>query len=248
RAEPEGRQQLVLALAQVQRDGRAALGHLHRLERVLAPAVGLPADAFAGPLPAGGDRHPLGHDEAGVEAHAELADECRVPALVAGQGRQELPGARFGDRADVVDDLRPAHADPVVGHADRAGRGVVRDPYPQRPAGLRRLTPRQQLDPQPVDRVGGVRDQLPEKYLLVAVQGMDHEVEDLHDLGLETEPFRRLFRRHGAQRTDLRRGPPRRGIPFSWDRFTAWPPYLSDLNAGDYLARAATACRPGAWH
>ena len=48
------------------------------------------------------------------------------------------------------------------------------------------------LEPQLVAGVGGVRDQLAQEDLLVAVQGVDHQVQQLLDLGLEAE---RLFDR-----------------------------------------------------
>ena len=45
------------------------------------------------------------------------------------------------------------------------------------------------LEPQLVAGVGGVRDQLAQENLLVAVQGVDHQVQELFDLGLEAERF-----------------------------------------------------------
>ena len=60
----------------------------------------------------------------GVEADAELADQLRVLGAVGGQRLEELARARLGDRADVLDDLLARHADAVVGHGDRARRGL----------------------------------------------------------------------------------------------------------------------------
>ena len=201
RAQPVVVQQVVLAVAQVQHDLGAALGPVHRLQRVLAPAAGLPADAFGGgqPGPPGGQRHPVRHHERGVEAHAELADQGRVLALVAGQRRQELAGARLGDGADVVDHLRPAHADAVIADGDRARRGVKAHPDLQR-AGLLllELGVRERLEAQPVNSVRGVGDQLAQEYLLVYVQRVDHQIQDLDHLGLETEAFGVRLRGHRA--------------------------------------------------
>src|SRR5262249_14537543 len=45
----------------------------------------------------------------------------------------------------------------------------------------------ERLEAQPVDGVGGVGDQLAQEDLLVAVQRVDHQVQDLNDLGLEAE-------------------------------------------------------------
>ena len=47
----------------------------------------------------------------------------------------------------------------------------------------------QRLEAQLVAGVGGVRDQLAQEDLLVAVQGVDHQVQQLLDLGLEAEGF-----------------------------------------------------------
>ena len=47
----------------------------------------------------------------------------------------------------------------------------------------------ERLEAQPVVGVGGVRDQLTQEDLPVAVQGMDHELQQLTDFGLETEGF-----------------------------------------------------------
>jgi hypothetical protein len=46
---------------------------------------------------------------------------------------------------------------------------------------------RERFEPQLVGGVRAVRDQLPEENLLVAVQGVDHQREQLLDLGLESE-------------------------------------------------------------
>ena len=47
----------------------------------------------------------------------------------------------------------------------------------------------ERLEAQLVGGVGGVRDQLAQEDLLVAVQGVDHEVQQLLHLGLEAEGF-----------------------------------------------------------
>ena len=44
----------------------------------------------------------------------------------------------------------------------------------------------QRLEAQLVAGVGGVGDQLPQEDLLVAVEGVDHQIQQLADLGLET--------------------------------------------------------------
>ena len=198
RAQPRPIQQVVLALPQMEHDCSAPGRHLGRLQRVRAPAVGLPADPFAGgqSRPAGGQLHPVGHDERRVETHAELPDQRCVLPLVAGQRVQEIAGARLGDRADVLDHLGPAHADAIVRHGDRAGAGVVADPDPQLALVVGGFGPGHRFQAQPVDGVRGVGDQFPQEDLLVAVQRVHHQIKDLDDLGLEAEVLRFRLRGH----------------------------------------------------
>ena len=197
RAQPEPAEQVVLSVPEVQDDRGASGWLLDGLQCVLAPPVGCPADALVRgqARPPGGQLHPVGHDERGVEADAELTDQGRVLPLVAGQRLEELARPRLGDRPDVLDHLGAAHPDPVVRHGDRPRLGVVGDPDPQRPLFLRVLAAGKQFQPQPVDGIGGVRDQLAQEDLLVAVQRVDHQVQELHHLGLEAERLL-ILRRH----------------------------------------------------
>jgi len=127
RAQPVAVEQILLTVPEVEHDRGAPGRSLRRLQRVLAPPVRGPPDALvrgqAGP--AGSQLHLVRHDEGGVEAHAELADEGGVLALVAGQRLEELAGARLGDGADVLDHFRAAHADAVIGDRDRSRVLVV---------------------------------------------------------------------------------------------------------------------------
>ena len=188
-------QQVTIVVPEVEHHRGPAARAFGRLQRVLAPAVRAPPDGLlrGQPGPPGGQLHPVRHDERGVEAHPELPDEGRVLPLVAGQGLEELPRPRLGDGADVLDDLGPAHPDPVVGHRDRPRVPVVGHADLQRPLVLRVLALGQQLQPQPVDGVRRVRDQLAQEDLLVAVQRVDHQVQELDHLRLEAE---RLLIRH----------------------------------------------------
>ena len=194
------RQQIVLVGPQVQDDVGPAGGLLDGFDRVAAFSRALPADAVLGGQ-AGAPRdqgHPVGDDEGGVEADAELSDEVRVLGPVGGQLGEELARPRLGDGADVVDDVLPGHADAVVGHRDRPRRRVVADPD----AGLRVVFEERgvghRLEPQLVGGIRGVRDELAQEDLLVAVQGVNHQVQELRDLGLESEGFlgRRIW--HGC--------------------------------------------------
>ena len=89
--------------------------------RELAVAARLPVHARSGIEPGAAriDVDPVGDDERGIEADAELADQLRVLLLVAGHAREEFGGARLGNRAEMLDRLLAAHADAVVGNGDR---------------------------------------------------------------------------------------------------------------------------------
>ena len=160
-------------------------------DRVAAFARALPADAVLGGQAgaARDERHPVGDDEGGVEADAELPDEVRVLGAVGGQLREELARPRLGDGADVVDDVLPGHADAVVGHRDRPRRRVVADPDARLGVVLEERGVAHRLEPQLVGGIRGVRDELAQEDLLVPVQGVNHQVQELRDLGLESEGF-----------------------------------------------------------
>ncbi len=180
-------------LPEVEGDPGAPLRPLDVLDAVLALAVRLPVHALRGRSagPAGLDDHLVGHDEGRVEAHAELADEVGVLLLLAGQLADELAGAGTGDGAELADDLLPGHADAVVDDGHRLRRRVVLHPDLQLRIGLQQGRVGQRLEAQPVGRIRGIGDQLPEEDLPVAVEGVDHEVQELLHLGLETVGFAR---------------------------------------------------------
>ena len=161
-----------------------------RLLDGVAVAAGLPARGrrLAG-APAQ-DRDPVGDHEARVEADAEPADQLRRHHLARAlaQRGQELARARARDRADVLDDLLPAHPDAVVAHGQGSRRGVRLQVNRQLVRG-RQLGAGQRLESPLVERVRGVRDQLPQEDLLVGVEGVDHQVQELPDLGLELVAF-----------------------------------------------------------
>ena len=98
----------------------------------------------------------------------------------------------------LLDDVLPGHADAVVGHGDRPRRRVVADPDARLGIVLEQRGVAHRLEPQLVGGIRGVRDELAQEDLLVPVQGMDHQVEELRDLGLESEGFlgRRIW--HGC--------------------------------------------------
>jgi hypothetical protein len=188
--------ELVLALAQVQRDVGAAAGLFHHLDGEIALAAGFPAHGLIGldAGAAGNDGHLVGDDERGIETDAELADQVGILGLVAGQRREEFAGAGFGDGAEVLDRLVASQADAVVGDGDGARRLVEGDADLQIAVVAVQRAVVQRLEAQLVAGVGGVGNQFAQEYLLVAVQGVDHQVQQLFDFGLETQGFAVLRR------------------------------------------------------
>jgi hypothetical protein len=184
-------EEFVLAFAQVQHDLGAARGLVHGFQRVVAGALGFPAHAVLGREAgaAGGERDAVGDDEGGVEADAELADQRGVLLLVAGQLAEEFAGAGLGDGADVLDHFLPAHADAVVGDRERARLAVEGDADLEVGVVLEQRGVAQSLEAQLVGGVGGVGNQFAQENVLVGIQGMDHQLEELLDFGLEAEGF-----------------------------------------------------------
>jgi hypothetical protein len=178
-----------LVVAQVQGHVGSALGAVDVLDGEVAAAFGRPADAFRGrqARAAALDHDALRDDERRIEAHAELADEIGVLGGVAGQPAEELPRAGAGDGAEIGDRLFAAQADAVVRDPDRAGLAVDGDADLQLGvAGIERVV----VDGLEAQLVAGIRrigDQLAQEDLAVAVERVDHEIEQLLDLGLESK-------------------------------------------------------------
>ena len=183
--------EFVLAFAQVQRDVGTARGLVDHLDGVVALAAGFPAHRLVGfdAGAAGNHRHLVGDDEGGIETDAELADQVGILGLVAGQRREEFAGAGLGDGAEVLDGFIARQADAVVGNGDGA-RGLVEGDANLEIAivAIQRAVV-QRLEAQLVAGVGGVGNQLAQENLLVAVQGVDHQLQQLLYFSLETQGF-----------------------------------------------------------
>src|SRR3989304_3192547 len=111
----------------------------------------------------------------------------RVLRLVAAQSLKKLPRAGFGDGADVRNHLVTRHADAVVGDRDGARLPVETDVELQLGVVFKQILRGQRLEAQLVAGIRRVRNQLAQEDLLVAVQRVDHEIEQLLDLGLKSE-------------------------------------------------------------
>ena len=193
---------LVVVRVQVQGDGGAARLALAVGDRVRAASLGLPergARLTRAPREQG---DLAGDHERRVEPDAELPDELgrRVLALRVFERGEELFGAALGDRADVAHDLVARHADAAVGNGERALFGVDLDADRQLAAA--QLGVGHALEAQFVERVGRVRHELAEEDVLVGVEGVDDEVEQLLDLGLELVALGGLA--HGGSRRNVK--------------------------------------------
>jgi hypothetical protein len=189
RFQPPGVEEFGLVGLHMQHDLGAALSLFDHLQRVVALSCRFPAYAMflrqAG-APRG-QRDTVGDDEAGIEADAELADQLRILLLVAAELAEELARTGFGDGADVFDDFLPVHADAVVANRDGFCILVDADPNLQFGIGFEQRGIGQCLEAQLVGGIGGIRDQFAQEDFLVAVQGMNHQLQELLDLGLKAQ-------------------------------------------------------------
>ncbi len=167
----------------MQHDVGAGLLARRRRQGELAGAFRCPGEGLLGAGLAGGDLHPVGHHEGGVEADAELADQAGpVLRLGACQVLGKGAGAGAGDGAQIVDHLLPRHADAVV--RDQQGAGLlVRDDADLRFRRRRQRGIGQRLEPAAINRVGGIGDQFPQEDLPLGIERVDHQIEQAADFG-----------------------------------------------------------------
>jgi hypothetical protein len=169
----------------------AALLAIDHLDREIALAAGFPTHGLVG-FETGTTRNHgdlVGDDVRGIETDAELADEVRILGLITGQRREEFAGAGLGDRSQVLDRLVARQADAVVGDGDGACFLVEGDPNPEFAVVAVEAGIVQRLEAQPVAGIRGVGDQLAQENFLVAVQRVDHQIQQLFDFCLKTKCF-----------------------------------------------------------
>ena len=174
-------------VAKMQNHIRSARLFFERFDGEFALAVGFPFDAIA--LIASHSREngdAVGRHERGVKTDAELADEFwPIRHVRRFEVFDERLGAALGDGAEVVDDGLPAHADAVVGDGQGAGGFVGGNADLPIAVSFQKILIRQRFEAHLVDRVGGVADQLSQEDFLLGVEGVDDQVEQLLELGLE---------------------------------------------------------------
>ena len=180
----------------MQRDIGAARRLVNHLDGVITFATRLPAHCLIGfeAGATGNHRYLVGNDERRIEADAELADQVRILGLVAGQRREELLGTRLGDSAEMFDRFVAAQADAIVGNGD--GARFLVEGHADLQIGIVTIERPvvQRLEAQLVAGVGRVGNELAQENLLVAVQGVNHQVQQLFYFSLETQGFAVVFR------------------------------------------------------
>ena len=181
---------------QVQDDTRAALRARQRLDREIALRARFPAHRCLRRCAGLAREHfyALGDDEGRVEADPELPDELRVLLLVARERLEELRRPRLRDRAEVGDRLLARHPDAVIPNGERARRRITVHPYGELCVLAEQLRLGNCLKAQAIVGIRGIGDQLAQEDLPMAVQGMDHQLEELAHLGLKAECLFRVLR------------------------------------------------------
>ena len=182
-------EQFILTLAQVQRHVGAAPSLFDRLDRKFTLPRRLPFDCLISRQPGTerNDRYFVGNDVGGIKADAELANQVRIFGLIARQRCEKFARAGFGDGAQMFDGFLARESDPVIRDSNRTRRLV--EGYVDFQIGIiaqqRRFVQRRKT--QFVAGVGSVGNQFAQENFLVAVQRMDHQVEQLLDLSLEAK-------------------------------------------------------------
>ena len=178
---------LFVDVLQVQDDSRAAALTGRIVHRELTVTVRAPQGSGVLAGPSGHQLHTVCDHERRVEANPELSNQLGHDLAVATGGglAEQLAGARLGNRPDVVDDLLAAHADSAVVHSEHPGLAVWLQTDLERMSLRRQRSLADRLEPEPIQGIRGVRDQLAQEDLLVGVQRVDDNVEELTRLSSE---------------------------------------------------------------
>ena len=177
---------LLVGVVLERKDDVGAVGlALGFLDGIALNAIGFPGPRLVAAVGLRHHAHGFGHHERAVEAHAELADDVDVVALLLGVLLLEGHGVGMGDGAQVAVKVLLRHADAVVGHGD--GACVLIEGDVDAELFLRQLDAGvgEAFEVQLVDGVRRVGDELAQEDFAVGVDGVDHQVEQLLALCLE---------------------------------------------------------------
>jgi hypothetical protein len=132
-----------------------------------------------------------------------------APARRARQLGEEFARAGLGDGPEVSDHFLAAHADAVVGNGQGFSVLVEGNPYLEIRIALEQGGVVQRFETQLVAGVGRIGNQLAKENLAVGVQRVDHQLQELLDLGLEAEGFFGSVLSRGGHR----KSPEKRSVP-----------------------------------
>jgi len=122
--------------------------------------------------------------EDGVKSDPELPDEVAVFFGIAGELIDESPGARLGNRTEVVHEILLVHSDTVVNDGEGVVILVKADDDLGIPIHLFETLIGQPEVVKFIKRVIGIGDELPDEDLFVGVEGVGQQMEQLPDFGL----------------------------------------------------------------
>ena len=138
--------------------------------------------------------------EHGVETHTELTDEIDAALVGIFQVLDEVLGAATSDCTQAVDQVFLVHADTVVFDNEALAFLVHRNIDAQLCAHREEAGVRKREETTLVECICCVRNQFAEENFLVAVKGVDHQVQHVANFGLELHlfccHFNLLFRSH----------------------------------------------------
>lgn len=106
------------------------------------------------------------------------------------EGLEEGFRTRMGDGAEVLHQFLASHADAEVLDRNRLRLVIGRDVDLKVETVVEDFLFGELSVPQLFERVGGIRHQLTDEDFLLGVEGMDDDIEQLLDLGLELELLR----------------------------------------------------------
>ena len=101
----------------------------------------------------------------------------RILRLIAGQCRKEFLGTRLGNGSQMSNCFISRQTDAIVGNGDRALRFIKGNANLQFRIVAIQGRIIQRLEPELIARIGCVRHQLAQENLLVAVQGVNHQMQ-----------------------------------------------------------------------
>ena len=158
---------------------------------------GIGAGAVAGPDMTGGVRAPgvgvnldgFGDHEGGVETNAELADEVGVFLTALAHDFEEGLGAGVGDSTEVFDELIAGHAETGVLDGEGVGGVIGCEIDGELDVGVVDGLFRNLEVAEFFEGVRAIGDKLAHEDLLLGVEGVDDDIEQLLNLGLELVGF-----------------------------------------------------------